>query len=46
LNPADSLFDANLLKALVGSSRIVNSLDTEGIIPVKNHPWYSIINHQ
>lgn len=46
LNPADSLFDANLLKSLVGSSRIVNSLNTEGIVPVKNHPWYSIINNQ
>jgi len=45
-NPNDSLFDANLLKSLVGSSRIVNSLNTEGIVPVKNHPWYSIINNQ
>jgi len=42
-NPNDSLFDANLLKVLVGSGRIVNSLNTEGIVPVKNHPWYSII---
>lgn len=46
LNPADSLFDSNLLKVLVGSSRIVNSLNTDGIVSVKNHPWYSIINNQ
>jgi cell wall-associated NlpC family hydrolase len=45
LNPADSLFDANLLKSLVGSSRIVNSLNTDGIVLVKNHPWYSITNN-
>lgn len=45
LNPNDSLFDANLLKSLVGSSRIVNSLNTEGIVTVKNHPWYSIIQN-
>ncbi len=45
LNPNDSLFDANLLKSLVGSSRIVNSLNTEGIVLVKNHPWYSIIQN-
>jgi SH3-like domain-containing protein len=44
LNPDDSLFDSNLLKILVGSSRIVNSLNTDGIVSVKNHPWYSIIN--
>jgi len=46
LNPNDSLFDANLLKSLVGSSRILDSLNTEGIVPVKNHPWYSITNNQ
>jgi hypothetical protein len=45
-NPADSLFDSNLLKVLVGSSRIVNSLNTDGIVLVKNHPWYSITNNQ
>ncbi len=45
LNPADSLFDANLLKSLVGSSRILNSLNTDGIVLVKNHPWYSITNN-
>lgn len=44
LNPSDSLFDSNLLKILVGSSRIVNSLNTDGIVSVKNHPWYSIVN--
>jgi gamma-D-glutamyl-L-lysine dipeptidyl-peptidase len=42
LNPSDSLFDSNLLKILVGSSRIINSLNTDGIVSVKNHPWYSL----
>lgn len=46
LNPNDSLFDSNLLKLAVGSSRIVNSLNTEGITLVKDHPWYSIVNGQ
>jgi len=41
-NPSDSLFDSNLLKILVGSSRIVNSLNTDGIVSVKNHSWYSL----
>lgn len=42
LNPSDSLFDGNLLKSMVGSSRIVNSLNTEGITLVKDHSWYSL----
>lgn len=42
LNPNDTLFDANLLKIVVGSSRIANSLNTEGITLVKDHPWYSL----
>ena len=42
LNPNEPLFDASLLKILVGSSRIANSLNTEGITLVKDHPWYSI----
>lgn len=44
LNPNDLLFDASLLKILVGSSRIANSLNTEGITLVKDHPWYSVTN--
>jgi cell wall-associated NlpC family hydrolase len=43
LNPNDPLFDANLLKIAVGSSRITNSLNTDGITLVKDHPWYSIV---
>ena len=46
LNPNDSLFDAGLLKIVVGSSRIANSLNTDGITLVKDHPWYSVINGQ
>lgn len=46
LNPNDPLFDPSLLKIVVGSSRIANSLDTEGITLVKDHPWYSIVNGQ
>ena len=42
LNPNDPLFDASLLKIMVGSSRIANSLNTDGITLVKDHPWYSI----
>lgn len=41
LNPNNPLFDAGLLKIVVGSSRIVNSLNTEGITLVKDHPWYN-----
>ena len=41
LNPNDQLFDSKLLKIMVGSSRILNSLNTEGITLVKNHPWYN-----
>ena len=46
LNPNDPLFDASLLKIVVGSSRVANSLNTEGITQVKNHSWYSVINGQ
>lgn len=42
LNPNDPLFDDGLLKILVGSSRIANSLNTDGITLVKDHSWYSI----
>jgi SH3-like domain-containing protein len=30
-------------KKLVGASRIMNSLNMNGIVLVKDHPWYSII---
>jgi len=44
INPNDPKFKHNDPKSLVSVSRILNSLNTEGIIQVKNHPWYSIIN--
>ncbi len=31
----------NPKRILVGARRVLNSLDTEGIVQVKNHPWYS-----
>jgi len=40
LNPNDPKFKHNDPKSLVSVSRILNSLNTEGIIQVKNHPWY------
>ncbi len=43
LNPDDQLYSDNLHKILIGSSRVLNSLNTDGIVQVKNHPWYSII---
>ena len=46
LNPNDSKFKHNDPKSLVSVSRILNSLNTDGIIQVKNHLWYSIINQQ
>ncbi|WP_318348211.1 C40 family peptidase [Aquipluma nitroreducens] len=44
LDPADQLYNDKLHKILIGSSRVLPSLDTDGIIQVKNHPWYSIIH--
>ena len=44
LDPADQLYSDKLHKILVGSSRVLTSLNTDGIVQVKNHPWYSIIN--
>ena len=44
IDPNDPKFKRNDRKNLVSASRILNSLNTEGIIQVKNHPWYSIIN--
>ena len=41
LNPSDPKFKRNDPKSLVSASRILNSLNTEGIIQVKNHPWYN-----
>ncbi|MDD2307332.1 MAG: C40 family peptidase [Prolixibacteraceae bacterium] len=44
LDPADQLYNDRLHQILVGSSRVLTSLNTDGIVQVKNHPWYSIIN--
>jgi len=44
LNPDDQLYNDKLHKILIGSSRILTSLNTDGIVQVKNHPWYSIVN--
>lgn len=46
IDPNDPKFKPNDPKSLVSASRILNSLNTDGIIQVKNHPWYSIINQQ
>ncbi len=42
LDPNDPAFSEALLKNLRSSSRILNSLNTEGITLVKDHPWYSV----
>lgn len=46
IDPNDPKFKHNDPKSLVSASRILSSLNTDGIIQVKNHPWYSIINQQ
>jgi SH3-like domain-containing protein len=46
IDPADPAFNLNDRRSLVGSSRIANSLNTEGITLVKDHPWYTVKNHQ
>lgn len=39
INPNDPAFNI-ARKSLVSASRILNSLNTEGIVLVKDHPWY------
>jgi len=41
IDPNDSIFNLTDRKKLLQSSRILNSLNTEGIVLVKDHPWYS-----
>lgn len=41
LNPDDEDFSSARKKSLVSASRILNSLDSEQIISIKNHPWYN-----
>lgn len=43
IDPTAPDYYMNERRNLVGASRIVNSLNTEGIIQVKNHPWYTIV---
>jgi len=40
-NPKDADFDPGRRSQLVAACRILNSLNTAQIIPVKNHPWYN-----
>lgn len=42
INPKSSQFSASDRKDLVAASRVLNSLNTEGIVLVKDHPWYSL----
>jgi SH3-like domain-containing protein len=42
LDPNDPVFSESLLKKLVNAGRILNSLNSEGITLVKDHPWYSL----
>lgn len=46
LDPNDQLFSSSLLKILVASGRVLNSLNTEEIVQVKNHPWYFVNNQK
>ncbi len=41
IDPKDPAFNISERKNIVASSRILNSLNTEGIVLVKDHPWYS-----
>jgi hypothetical protein len=39
IDPADPKFVA--ARNIVAARRIINSLNTEGIVSVKDHPWYN-----
>ena len=41
LNPQDSAYSEYNRKRLVSAVRIMNSLNTEEIVQVKEHPWYN-----
>jgi cell wall-associated NlpC family hydrolase len=41
LNPDDPAYNDVLFKKLVSAGRVLNSLNTEGISLVKDHPWYN-----
>jgi SH3-like domain-containing protein len=40
IDPKDPLYNLTEKKSLVAANRIINSLNTEGIVMVKDHPWY------
>ena len=40
IDPKDPLYNITERKNLVVATRIVNSIDTEGIVSVTEHPWY------
>ncbi len=40
LDPKDPRYKLTEKKGFVAASRIMNSLNTEGIVLVKDHPWY------
>lgn len=42
IDPNDPLYDITERRNLVAASRVINSLNTEGIVLVKDHPWYSL----
>jgi gamma-D-glutamyl-L-lysine dipeptidyl-peptidase len=44
LNPNDLRYKLTEKKGFVAASRILNSLNTDGIVLVKDHPWYSLNN--
>jgi cell wall-associated NlpC family hydrolase len=44
LDPKDLRYKLTEKKGFVAASRILNSLNTDGIMLVKNHPWYSNLN--
>jgi len=46
LDPKDPRFKLTEKKNFVAASRILNSLNTEGIVLVKDHPWYSVVKQK
>ena len=44
IDPNDPAYNLTERRILVASSRIMTSLNTEGITRVKDHPWYVIVN--
>ncbi len=40
-NPEDSNYEARRKESLVAARRVLNSINTGQIIPVKDHPWYN-----